>query len=44
MQHVIITGCTAKSELIEIADTVTEMREVKHVFKSGIRVQKGIEL
>lgn len=43
MQHVIITGRAAKAELIEIADTVTEMREVKHAFKSGIRMQKGIE-
>lgn len=43
MQHIIITGRAAKAELIEIADTVTEMREVKHAFKSGIRMQKGIE-
>lgn len=44
MQHVIITGRAAKPELIEIADTVTEMREVKHAFKSGIKAQKGLEL
>ena len=44
MQHVVITGRAAKPELIEIADTVTEMREIKHAFKNGIRAQKGIEL
>jgi len=44
MQHVIITGRAAKEELIAIADTVTEMREVKHAFKSGIKAQKGLEL
>ena len=37
MQHVIITGRAARPELIDIADTVTEMNEVKHAFKSGIR-------
>jgi cob(I)alamin adenosyltransferase len=44
MQHVIITGRAAKDELIEIADTVTEMNDVKHAFRSGIKAQKGIEL
>ena len=44
MQHVIITGRGARDELIEIADTVTEMREVKHAYKAGIRAQKGVEL
>lgn len=44
MQHVIITGRAAKEELIEIADTVTEMKDVKHAFRSGIKAQKGIEL
>jgi len=43
MQHVIITGRAARAELIEIADTVTEMKEIKHAFKNGIRMQKGIE-
>lgn len=43
-QHVIITGRAAKQELIDIADTVTEMNEVKHAYKAGIRAQKGIEL
>jgi cob(I)alamin adenosyltransferase len=44
MQHVVITGRGAKDELIEIADTVTEMKDVKHAFRSGIKAQKGIEL
>jgi cob(I)alamin adenosyltransferase len=43
MQHVVITGRGAPPELIEIADTVTEMQEVKHAFKSGIVAQAGVE-
>jgi cob(I)alamin adenosyltransferase len=41
--HVIITGRNAKEELIELADLVTEMRLIKHPYKSGIKAQKGIE-
>jgi len=44
MQHVVVTGRGAKDELIELADTVTEMGMVKHAFQAGIRAQKGIEL
>ncbi len=43
MQHVIITGRGAPELLIDIADTVTEMREVKHAFKAGIKAQAGVE-
>lgn len=43
MQHVVITGRGALPELIDIADTVTEMRDVKHAFKSGIAAQAGVE-
>ena len=43
-QHVIVTGRGARPELIEIADTVTEMNVVKHAFEAGIRAQKGVEL
>ena len=43
MQHVIITGRGALPELIAIADTVTEMQEVKHAFQNGIVAQAGIE-
>ena len=41
-QHVVITGRGAPQPLIEIADTVTEMRPVKHAFDAGIKAQKGI--
>lgn len=43
MQHVVITGRGVLPELIDIADTVTEMREVKHAFKNGIAAQAGVE-
>jgi len=42
-QHVVITGRDAPAELIEYADLVTEMREVKHPYKSGVQAQAGIE-
>jgi cob(I)alamin adenosyltransferase len=41
--HVIITGRNAKDELIELADLVTEMKLIKHPYKSGVKAQKGIE-
>ena len=45
MQHVIVTGRYAPEALVELADTVTEMKVVKHAFKDqGIKAQKGIEL
>lgn len=44
MQHVVLTGRAAPDALIEFADTVTEMRTVKHAFSAGIQAQKGIEL
>jgi len=44
MQHVVITGRGAPPQLIEIADTATEMMAVKHAFTASIRAQKGIEL
>ena len=44
MQHVLVTGRGAKPELIDLADTVTEMGVVKHAFQAGIKAQKGIEL
>lgn len=43
-QHVVITGRGAPAELIELADTVTEMRALKHAFDAGVRAQRGIEL
>jgi len=43
MQHAIVTGRGAPQELIDMADTVTEMREIKHAFKAGIKAQPGVE-
>ena len=43
MTHVCLTGRNAKSELIEIADLVTEMNLIKHPFKDGIKAQLGVE-
>lgn len=42
-QHVVITGRNASKELIELADTVTELAETKHAFYDGVKVQKGID-
>ena len=41
--HVVVTGRRCPPELIELADTVTEMTLVKHAFKAGIPAQRGIE-
>ncbi len=43
MVHVILTGRNAHPLLVELADTVTEMREVKHAYQKGILAQRGIE-
>jgi cob(I)alamin adenosyltransferase len=43
-QHVVITGRGAPPELVEAADTVTDMRALKHAFDAGVRAQRGIEL
>ncbi len=43
MKHVVVTGRNAKDELVEAADLVTEMEQVKHPFRSGVKAQKGIE-
>lgn len=45
MQHVVVTGRSAPKALIELADTVTEMKVVKHAFNDqGVVAQKGVEL
>jgi cob(I)alamin adenosyltransferase len=41
--HIIITGRNAGSEIIEAADLVSEVKELKHPFKFGITAQQGIE-
>jgi len=43
MVHVILTGRNAHPLLVELADTVTEMREVKHAYQKGVLAQRGIE-
>jgi cob(I)alamin adenosyltransferase len=43
MLHIILTGRNAHPILVELADTVTEMREVKHAYQKGILAQRGIE-
>ena len=44
MQHVIITGRDAPEAVIEAADTVSRIEDVKHAFRAGFKAQKGIEL
>lgn len=41
--HVILTGRDCPQELIDLADTVTEMREVKHAFNDGVMARRGID-
>lgn len=41
--HVVVTGRNAKQELIDAADLVTEMGDVKHHFRDGVKAQVGIE-
>jgi cob(I)alamin adenosyltransferase len=41
--HVVVTGRNAKAPLLEAADLVTEMGQVKHHFAAGVKAQQGIE-
>lgn len=41
--NVVVTGRDAPQQVIDLADTVTEMRKVKHAYEQGIRARKGIE-
>ena len=41
--HVVVTGRNAKEELIEVADLVTDMGQIKHHFRSGVKAQIAIE-
>lgn len=43
MVHVILTGRNAHPSIVELADTVTEMRQVKHAYEKGVMAQRGIE-
>jgi cob(I)alamin adenosyltransferase len=44
MQHVVITGRGAPQDLIDVADTVSEIADVKHAWRAGIKAQPGIDL
>jgi cob(I)alamin adenosyltransferase len=39
----ILTGNYAPEEIIDVADLVTEMKEIKHPYRSGIKAKKGID-
>lgn len=41
--HLILTGRDAPQEIVEVADTVTEMHKVKHAFDSGVMAAQGVE-
>jgi len=42
-QHVVVTGRACHRQLIELADTVSEVQSVKHAFESGVKAQRGID-
>jgi len=42
-KHICITGRDARPELLELADLITEFKEVKHPYKAGFKAQKGVE-
>lgn len=42
-QHVIITGRNASKEIIDMADTVSDIKDIRHAFNSDIKAQKGID-
>jgi cob(I)alamin adenosyltransferase len=43
MLHVVVTGRNARDEMIDLADVVTEMKLIKHPYRSGVKAQKGVE-
>lgn len=43
-QHVVITGRAASKALIDLADTVSDLKDTKHAFRKNIKAQKGIDL
>lgn len=44
MQHVVVTGRAAPQCLLDMADTVSEIQDIKHAFRAGVRAQPGIDL
>jgi cob(I)alamin adenosyltransferase len=43
MQHLVVTGRPAPKELVDAADTVTDMTLVKHAFQAGVAAMPGVE-
>ena len=43
-QHVVITGRAASEGIIEVSDTVSEVKDIKHAFRANIRAQRGVDL
>ncbi len=41
--HLVLTGRNAAEEVMEVADTVTEMRKIKHAYEKGIKAAQGVE-
>jgi cob(I)alamin adenosyltransferase len=41
--HIVVTGRDASPGLLELADLVTEMKEIKHPYRTGLKALKGIE-
>jgi len=41
--HLVLTGRDVQPEIVELADLVTEMKEIKHPFAQGIKAQRGVE-
>ena len=44
MQHIVVTGRGASPALLELADTVAEIADVKHAYHAGVKAQKGVDL
>lgn len=44
MQHVVITGRAASAALIDAADTVSEIADIKHAYRAGVKAQPGVDL
>ncbi len=42
-QHVVVTGRNASRELLELADTVSEVKDIRHAFNHGVMAQKGLD-
>lgn len=42
-QHVVVTGRGASAALVELADTVSEITDVKHAYRAGVKAQKGVD-